>query len=109
MIVCEPLGFLIGIFSFLPTTIFRILNLLFSRIIMSGTTTFTDSAGNRHVVESERIGENTYFRFARPFPGGYTELFEKMVLMKDKDTGEIGSGMAEYLRTCRNTGTISQA
>jgi hypothetical protein len=60
---------------------------------------FVDASGNRHVVESERIGKNTYFRFARSFPGGYTELFEQMVIMKDKDTGEVGSGMAEYLRT----------
>jgi hypothetical protein len=69
---------------------------------LSSKFAFADSRGNRHVVVSERVGKNTYFRFARPFPEGYTELFEQMVIMKDKDTGEIGSGMAEYLRTHRN-------
>ena len=68
---------------------------------LSSKYVFTDERGNRHVVESERIGKNTYFRFARSFPGGQTELFEEMVTMKDKDTGEIGSGMAEYLRTAK--------
>jgi hypothetical protein len=68
----------------------------------SSTYFFSDSKGNRHVVESELIGKNTYFRFARSFPEGYTELFEQMVIMKDKDSGEIGSGMSEYLRTHRN-------
>jgi hypothetical protein len=68
---------------------------------LSSKYVFADERGNRHVVESERIGKNTYFRFARSFPGGYTELFEQMVTMKDKDTGEIGSGMAEYLRTVK--------
>jgi len=69
---------------------------------LSSTFTFSDSRGKRHIVQSERIGKNTYFRFARPFSGGYTELFEQMVIMKDKDSREIGSGMAEYLRTRRN-------
>jgi hypothetical protein len=68
---------------------------------LSSKFTFEDSKDNRHVVTSERIGKNTYFRFARTFQGGYTELFEQMVMMKDKETGEIGSGMAEYLRTKR--------
>jgi hypothetical protein len=68
---------------------------------LSSKYVFDDARGNRHVVVSERIGKNTYFRFARSFPGGYTELFEQMVIMKDIDTGEIGSGMAEYLRTNR--------
>jgi hypothetical protein len=68
----------------------------------SSTYVFSNSKGDRHVIESERIGKNTYFRFARNFPEGYTELFEQMVIMKDKDTGEIGSGMSEYLRTHRN-------
>jgi hypothetical protein len=62
---------------------------------------FADERGNKHTVESERLGKSTYFRFARSFPGGYTELFEQMVIMKDRDTGEIGSGMAEYLRTVK--------
>jgi len=43
--------------------------------------------------------EGSFIRFARDFQGGYTELFEQMVFMKNLDTGEIGSGMMEHLRT----------
>ncbi len=50
---------------------------------------------------TERLGEQTSFRFTRQFAEGYTELFEQMVLFHDLDTGEIGTGMVEYLRTFR--------
>jgi hypothetical protein len=68
---------------------------------LSSRFVFRDTGGSRHVIRSEHIGKNTYFRFARTFQGGYTELFEQMVFMKDEETGEIGSGMAEYLRTIK--------
>ena len=72
---------------------------------LSSKFAFADSKGNSHVVDSKRISKNTYFRFTRVFPGGYTELFEEMVIMKDRETGEIGSGMAEYLRTIKTQAT----
>jgi len=53
-------------------------------------------------IEARLIDKNSIFRFAREFKDGYTELFEEMVSMKDKDTGEIGSGMSEHLRTVKN-------
>ena len=50
-------------------------------------------------IEAERIKKDSFIRFARDFSGGYTELFEQMVKIKDLDSGEIGSGMMEHLRT----------
>lgn len=62
---------------------------------------FTDAEGNSYRIEATRIEENSYVRFARDFLEGYTELFEQMVIMKDLETTEIGTGMSEQLRTVR--------
>ncbi len=59
----------------------------------------TDKKDNSYTIKAERIKKNSFIRFARSFQGGYTELFEQMVFMKNFDTGEIGSGMMEHLRT----------
>ncbi len=58
-----------------------------------------DVGGTEYRIKAERIDKTSFVRFARQFPGGYTELFEQMVIMKDLDTGEIGTGMMEHLRT----------
>ena len=63
---------------------------------------FNDVEGNAYRIEANRIEKNSYVRFARDFPGGYTELFEQMVIMKNIETGEIGTGMSEQLRTVRS-------
>jgi hypothetical protein len=60
-----------------------------------------DQGGNEYRIKAERINKNSFVRFARQFPGGYTELFEQMVIMKNLDTGEIGTGMMEHLRTIK--------
>ncbi|TFG26060.1 MAG: hypothetical protein EU532_10845 [Promethearchaeota archaeon] len=60
-----------------------------------------DVGGNEYRIKAERINKNSFVRFARQFPGGYTELFEQMVIMKNLDTGEIGTGMMEHLRTIK--------
>ncbi|TFG04346.1 MAG: hypothetical protein EU539_10955 [Promethearchaeota archaeon] len=60
-----------------------------------------DKSGKTYNIEARRISKNSFVRFARQFPGGYTELFEQMVVMKDLDTGEIGSGLMEHLRTIK--------
>ncbi|MHA1804105.1 MAG: hypothetical protein ACTSU4_06165, partial [Promethearchaeota archaeon] len=60
-----------------------------------------DENGREFHIEARLIQKHSFIRFARDFPGGYTELFEQMVIMKNLDTGEIGSGMAEQLRTIR--------
>jgi hypothetical protein len=52
-----------------------------------------------YLIESNRIKRESFIRFARDFLGGYTELFEQMVIIKNLNTGEIGSGMMEHLRT----------
>ncbi|MBD3197259.1 MAG: hypothetical protein GF317_19550 [Candidatus Lokiarchaeota archaeon] len=61
--------------------------------------TFSDIKGNKFRIKAKRIGKKSFMRFARDFDKGYTELFEQMVIMKDLDSGEIGSGMSEQLRT----------
>jgi hypothetical protein len=60
-----------------------------------------DAKGRKLIIKSKRIENNSYIRFVRDFPGGFTELFEQMVIMKNIDTGEIGTGMSEQLRTVR--------
>ena len=66
---------------------------------ISATYEFEDSEGNLYKIKSVRIFKNSFIRFTRDFPGGFTELFEQMVIMKNLDTGEIGTGMMEHLRT----------
>ncbi|MFB0562280.1 MAG: hypothetical protein ACETWM_13835 [Candidatus Lokiarchaeia archaeon] len=69
---------------------------------LTSTYHITDINGNTYTAKSKRLGKNTYLRFARDFPGGYTELFEQMVIMESLETGEVGTGMAEYLRTIKS-------
>jgi len=61
--------------------------------------TLIDSEGNNYVIKAERLADNSFIRFARDFEDGYTELFEQMVLMTNIETGEVGTGMSEELRT----------
>jgi len=68
---------------------------------LTATYYMKDTAGNEYRIKAERINKNSFVRFAREFPGGYTELFEQMVVMKDLDTGEMGTGMMEHLRTIK--------
>jgi len=66
---------------------------------ISATYEFEDNEGNVYKIKSSRMFKTSFIRFAREFPGGFTELFEQMVIMEDMNTGEIGSGMMEHLRT----------
>jgi hypothetical protein len=68
---------------------------------LTSTYYMKDKGGNEYRIKAERIKKNSFVRFARQFPGGYTELFEQMVIMTNLDTGEIGTGMMEHLRTSR--------
>lgn len=68
---------------------------------LTATYVITDKDDNSYRIKAERIKKDSFIRFVRSFEGGYTELFEQMVFMKDLDTGEIGSGMMEHLRTSR--------
>ncbi len=58
-----------------------------------------EKTGNVYRIFAERIKKDSFIRFARNFQGGYTELFEQMVTMKNLETGELGSGMMEHLRS----------
>jgi len=60
---------------------------------------FEDDEGNPYKIKSSRMFKTSFIRFVRDFPGGFTELFEQMVIVKNLNTGEIGSGMMEHLRT----------
>lgn len=62
---------------------------------------FSDIKDNSFSIEAHRINKNSYIRFARNFPGGFTELFEQMIIMKNMDSGELGTGMSEQLRTVK--------
>jgi len=68
---------------------------------ISATYEFEDNVGNSYKIKSSRMFKTSFIRFVRDFPGGSTELFEQMVIMKDVNTDEIGSGMMEHLRTRR--------
>ena len=68
---------------------------------LTATYYMKDKGGNEYRIKAERINKNSFVRFARQFPGGYTELFEQMVIMTNLDTGEIGTGMMEHLRTIK--------
>nr|MDO8082103.1 hypothetical protein [Candidatus Freyarchaeota archaeon] len=69
---------------------------------LTSTYHITDTKGNSFTVKSRLLGKKTYLRFARNFPGGYTELFEQMTIMESEETGEVGTGMTEYLRTIKS-------
>jgi hypothetical protein len=66
---------------------------------LTATYFITNNEGKTYSINAERIKKESFIRFVRSFQGGYTELFEQMVFMKDLDTGEVGSGMMEHLRT----------
>ena len=68
---------------------------------LTATYVITDKDDNSYRIKAERIKKDSFIRFVRNFQGGYTELFEQMVFMKDLETGEIGSGMMEHLLTFR--------
>ena len=68
---------------------------------LTATYYMNEKGGNEYRIKAERINKNSFVRFARQFPGGYTELFEQMVIMTNLDTGEIGTGMMEHLRTIK--------
>ena len=66
---------------------------------LTTTYSFTDATNIEYKIKAERFGKKSFIRFVRSFPGGYTELFEQMAVIKDLKTGEVGVGMMEHLRT----------
>ncbi len=66
---------------------------------LSATYFISDNQDNSYTIKAERLKKDSFIRFVRNFQGGYTELFEQMVVMKNLDSGEMGSGMMEHLRT----------
>ncbi|MEJ2295421.1 MAG: hypothetical protein P8Y23_11735 [Candidatus Lokiarchaeota archaeon] len=68
---------------------------------ISAIYTITDINENHYTIKAQRIKDDSFTRFVREFEGGFTELFEQMAIMEDLNTGEIGSGMMEHLRTIK--------
>ena len=68
---------------------------------ISAIYTIIDKNDYHYTIKAQRIKEDSFIRFVREFDGGFTELFEQMAIMEDLDTGEIGSGMMEHLRTIK--------
>lgn len=68
---------------------------------LSSVYTITDINDKKYRIKAHRLKKDSFIRFVRDFEGGFTELFEQMVIMEDLDTGEIGSGMMEHLRTIK--------
>ena len=62
----------------------------------------TDINDKSFKINAKRIMNDSLIRFARNFQGGFTELFEQMVVMTNKESGEVGSGMMEHLRTFKS-------
>jgi hypothetical protein len=58
-----------------------------------------DINNNQYQIQATRINKSSFMRFSREFDEGSTELFEQMVVIKDLESGEIGAGMSEELRT----------
>jgi len=69
---------------------------------LSSTYYIEDVNAGLFTIKAERIKKDSFIRFVRNFKGGYTELFEQMVIMKNLETGEIGSGMMEHLNTFKS-------
>jgi hypothetical protein len=66
---------------------------------LRATYDIADKSGKTYRILAGRIKKDSFIRFARNFQGGYTELFEQMVTMRNLETDELGSGMMEHLRT----------
>ena len=55
--------------------------------------------GNILTLKSRLISPESFVRFSRSFPKGSTELFEGMAIHESTETGEIGTGLIEFLTT----------
>jgi hypothetical protein len=52
-----------------------------------------------YTLHSSLISPTSFVRFARPFPGGSTELFEDMAIHECEELGARGTGLIEWLFT----------
>ncbi|MFW9831379.1 MAG: hypothetical protein ACFFD8_06355 [Candidatus Thorarchaeota archaeon] len=58
-----------------------------------------DKKNRTYTLHSEILHPMTFARYARPFEGGETELFEVMVKHTCEELGKAGTGLAEWLFT----------
>jgi len=62
-------------------------------------TQLRDAKGGQYTLRSQLISPLSFARYARPFEGGETELFEEMVIHESKELGQTATGLAEWLFT----------
>ncbi len=62
-------------------------------------TQITDAQNRTYTITSEPIHPNAFARYARPYKGGETELFEMMVTHECKELNQTGTGLTEWLFT----------
>ena len=62
-------------------------------------TTIHFEDGNSTTLKSKLISPESFVKFSRNFPKGATELFEGMAIHELSATGEIGTGLIEFLFT----------
>lgn len=66
---------------------------------IGATTRIGCKDGRKFVLNSKLISPLSFVKFNRRFPGGTTELLEAMALHRLEETGEIGTGLLEWLFT----------
>ena len=62
-------------------------------------TQLKDEKGRTFTIHSQLIHPVTFARYARPYKGGETELFEEMVTHECEELAQTGTGLAEWLFT----------
>ncbi len=62
-------------------------------------TQLKDKKSRTFTIHSELIHPVTFARYARPYKGEQTELFEEMVTHECEELEQIGTGLAEWLFT----------
>jgi hypothetical protein len=66
---------------------------------LGATTSIICQDGCDYRIHSRLISPSSFVKFTRRFPGGVTELFEAMAIHRWEGTGELGTGLLEWLST----------
>jgi hypothetical protein len=74
---------------------------------IGATTKVRCKGGREYKLSSRLISPLSFVKFNKRFPGGATELLEAMALHRLEETGEVGTGLLEWLFT-RMSGTLQR-
>lgn len=69
------------------------------KVPFAAVTVVHGSDGSVYELDSRTMSPNSFIRFERDFNKGKTELFENMALHRNRETGEEGTGLLEWLFT----------